>query len=704
MHEGTLLKNTSLSILRPLGRRPIWARGTPRATVVAGWLARLGVTPNQISIASIGFALIAAGAPLAAGSFGGVGRAGLLVGAVLAIGLRPLANLLDGLVAVEHERHGPAGELFNEVPDRVSDPVIFVAAGYAAGGPFGSALGWTAAVLAVLTAHVRTLGAALGSPGLFLGPMAKAQRMALLTLGCLVAATEAVAELPPRALLATLGLMAIGCVVTCWRRRRHCIKVLTRHSGHGQEVPMVKKSAPMSSDDNLRRNLGDKQRPHMVKRMRQTIRLAAMVLSATALAILTASEHAVEAAPPAAQEIMRCPDAPGRVTFTNDGSVQPGMRCERPTRPAGDGRPAPAGDMSDTFDQLVDKTTRATIMVQIYHQAVAFELPRGWEVRPAFQAKRPDGSYIIEFLPRGQVLASWREMLTAQGFQGQTAFAPVVLLEQLARLIRQTCEHRAFFSRWIEEPAPDHHTALAIIGCARLRADWPTGVRKGEGEFGLYLAVRGIRDLYVVHRSWRGPGFDPAVLPVAQPALDEWERQLRGVRLCHPDARAPFCEQPPGRCPSCSPVDVFIGTGNGTASGNGGEVGASVLALLAKLNPEIGARSDQAPAVRIVIGGHVPLDGIGSRCRITNVGDTATPAIPRRCVAKTLQRITMALNQSDLFEMKFVVWLGIIVLIVCIVALTWLRHGDRGVPRRLARALVFGLGGGAVGYSRHVRP
>ena len=47
---------------------------------------------------------------------------------------------------------------------------------------------------------------------------------------------------------------------------------------------MVKKSAPMSSDDNLRRNLGDKQRPHMVKRMRQTIRLAARVVSAIALA------------------------------------------------------------------------------------------------------------------------------------------------------------------------------------------------------------------------------------------------------------------------------------------------------------------------------------------------------------------------------------------------------------------------------------
>jgi hypothetical protein len=35
-----------------------------------------------------------------------------------------------------------------------------------------------------------------------------------------------------------------------------------------------------------------------------------------------------------------------------------------------------------------------------------------------------------------------------------------------------------------------------------------------------------------------------------------------------------------------------------------------VLELLAKLNREIGARSDEAPAVRIVIGGNIPLDGM----------------------------------------------------------------------------------------------
>jgi hypothetical protein len=35
-----------------------------------------------------------------------------------------------------------------------------------------------------------------------------------------------------------------------------------------------------------------------------------------------------------------------------------------------------------------------------------------------------------------------------------------------------------------------------------------------------------------------------------------------------------------------------------------------VLQLVAKLNREIGSRSDEAPAVRIVIGGNIPLEGM----------------------------------------------------------------------------------------------
>ncbi len=48
--------------------------------------------------------------------------------------LRLLANMFDGMVAVETNTASPVGELFNEVPDRVSDAAILVGLGYAAGG------------------------------------------------------------------------------------------------------------------------------------------------------------------------------------------------------------------------------------------------------------------------------------------------------------------------------------------------------------------------------------------------------------------------------------------------------------------------------------------------------------------------------------------------------------------------------------------
>jgi hypothetical protein len=44
-----------------------------------------------------------------------------------------------------------------------------------------------------------------------------------------------------------------------------------------------------------------------------------------------------------------------------------------------------------------------------------------------------------------------------------------------------------------------------------------------------------------------------------------------------------------------------------------------VLELLAKLNREIGARADEAPAVRIVIGGNILLEGMKA---------SSSPALP----------------------------------------------------------------------------
>jgi phosphatidylglycerophosphate synthase len=160
-------------------RRPISARSWPISQKAASLLARAGVTPNAISVAGM-LAGIAAGVALGATSWLTGWQRGLawLAGALL-VQARLVANMLDGMVAIEGGKKSAVGALYNEAPDRVSDVATLVGAGYAVGGD--PTLGYLAACVALFVAYVRALGAASGAPNDFCGPMAKQQRMFLVT-------------------------------------------------------------------------------------------------------------------------------------------------------------------------------------------------------------------------------------------------------------------------------------------------------------------------------------------------------------------------------------------------------------------------------------------------------------------------------------------------------------------------------------------
>jgi len=135
--------------------------------------------------------------------------------------MRLLCNLFDGMVAVEGGFKTPAGELFNELPDRFSDGFIFIGMAYALRGDgWACVLGWSAAVLAVIVAYVRALGASMGAGQQFMGPMAKQQRMALMTATCLIGALGPVWPMLINAIPLSLGTIVIGCLVTIVRRCR----------------------------------------------------------------------------------------------------------------------------------------------------------------------------------------------------------------------------------------------------------------------------------------------------------------------------------------------------------------------------------------------------------------------------------------------------------------------------------------------------
>ena len=202
-----------------VSRRTLATRNARWARILALRLAGWDVQPNSVSIASVAFACVSATAfYLAAGCSPEV-RAALLLAAAACIQLRLLCNLLDGMLAVECGLKTPAGEIFNELPDRVADVVILAGAGYAAPGiPSSATLGWAAAAAALFTAYVRVLGGALGQKQHFIGPMAKQHRMFVLTLGTILGAVETLTSGTQRTIPAALAVILAGSLLTTIRR------------------------------------------------------------------------------------------------------------------------------------------------------------------------------------------------------------------------------------------------------------------------------------------------------------------------------------------------------------------------------------------------------------------------------------------------------------------------------------------------------
>jgi phosphatidylglycerophosphate synthase len=154
------------------------------------------------------------------------GRATLFVLAAVCIQLRLLCNMLDGMVAVEGGLGSRAGDLYNELPDRIADPLLIVPAGYATGFALGPELGWIAGTLALLTAYIRSLGGNAGLPQSFIGPMAKPHRMATMTAGLLLAALTVPLDWDGQVLLIALLAIAVGALITAGRRTLGLLRAL----------------------------------------------------------------------------------------------------------------------------------------------------------------------------------------------------------------------------------------------------------------------------------------------------------------------------------------------------------------------------------------------------------------------------------------------------------------------------------------------
>lgn len=137
---------------------------------------RAGIHPDVFSYASI----VAAGA--AGILFWQSARHPkyLILGVAFAL-LRLWLNMFDGMVALAAGKASKKGEIINDLPDRVSDVVIFI--GMAHSQWCHRLPGYWVAIMALLVAYVGLFGQAVGVQREFSGIMSKPWRIVVLSIG-----------------------------------------------------------------------------------------------------------------------------------------------------------------------------------------------------------------------------------------------------------------------------------------------------------------------------------------------------------------------------------------------------------------------------------------------------------------------------------------------------------------------------------------
>jgi phosphatidylglycerophosphate synthase len=210
---------------RPVSRRPIADGFRRTAHVAVRVCVALKIHPDAISYMSV---VVAAAAALF--FWQAKLHPWLLILGPAFCYARLWCNMLDGMVALASGKASWRGEILNDLPDRVSDVLIFV--GVAHSGLNFVISGYWAAIFALLTAYVGVFGQAVGVQREFSGLMSKPWRMVTLHLGAWITlallwwGTGRIYWGRLSVLDWTCLVVVLGCLQTIWVRLARIMRAL----------------------------------------------------------------------------------------------------------------------------------------------------------------------------------------------------------------------------------------------------------------------------------------------------------------------------------------------------------------------------------------------------------------------------------------------------------------------------------------------
>lgn len=148
-------------------------------------------------------------------------------------------------------------------------------------------------------------------------------------------------------------------------------------------------------------------------------------------------------------------------------------------------------------------------------------LPPDWKL--GF-SDRDDGRAIYEYVPEGENVEDWHEMMAVRIFYNLTSVPPTALLSQMRADFETECES-AGAETPVERTVNGYPAARQLLLCGQ-------GQQTGMGEVTLVLALAGRDSFYVVQRAWRGEPFKGPAPSAASALVAGWTQHLDSISLC----------------------------------------------------------------------------------------------------------------------------------------------------------------------------
>lgn len=167
-------------------------------------------------------------------------------------------------------------------------------------------------------------------------------------------------------------------------------------------------------------------------------------------------------------------------------------------------------------------------------ETLVFRIPPGFKL--AFQNHRPDQS-IFEFIPEGQTVENWDEMVTYMVLPGGQSREPREFNETMRQLWHRQCG-KLSGPPIDQKEQKGYAVSILLIDCEHFdRTKASKGIVVRDREILLSKAVRGRDALHILQRAWHGDMGAETPLDRRGQALLDWTATISSSEIC--DGRIP---------------------------------------------------------------------------------------------------------------------------------------------------------------------